>query len=133
MIGPAWYQRYVNFPVLLLLSSLALSSEVELTTVDRLRWMVVVVLSAAWMVTTPRSDEARPNSSKAASRAGRFPRRERAAATSATRCHAAQNTFLPMTSLRRPSALIDSRDTFFCVSPISSATSLCVRSLKNSR
>ena len=50
MVGPAWYQRYVDFPVLLLLSSLALTSEAELSTVDRLRWLVVVVLSAAWMV-----------------------------------------------------------------------------------
>ncbi len=50
MIGPAWYQRYVDFPVLLLLSSLALTSEVELSTIDRLRWLVVVVVSAAWMV-----------------------------------------------------------------------------------
>ncbi len=50
MIGPAWYQRYVDFPVLLLLSSLALTSEVELSTVDRLRWLVVVAVSAAWMV-----------------------------------------------------------------------------------
>ncbi len=50
MIGPAWYQRYVDFPVLLLLSGLALTSGVELRRVDRLRWLVVVVLSAAWMV-----------------------------------------------------------------------------------
>ena len=54
MIGPAWYQRYVDFPVLLLLSSLALTSGVELSTVDRLRWLVVVIVSAAWMVAFAR-------------------------------------------------------------------------------
>lgn len=50
MIGPAWYQRYVDFPALLLLSGLAVASGVELGTADRLRWLVVVAVSAAWMV-----------------------------------------------------------------------------------
>ena len=50
VVGAAWYQRYVDVPILLLLSCLALTAGVKLRRVDRLRWLVVVVLSLAWIV-----------------------------------------------------------------------------------
>ena len=48
--GASWYQRYIDFPILLVLSCLAMTAGVELRRIDRLRWLVVIVLSLAWIV-----------------------------------------------------------------------------------
>lgn len=45
-----WYQRYVDFPVLLLVAALAVSAGVGLRWLDRLRWIALAGVSVAWTV-----------------------------------------------------------------------------------
>ena len=47
-LSATWYQRYVDFPILLILAALAASAHVEFHFLDRLRWLIVVALSLAW-------------------------------------------------------------------------------------
>jgi hypothetical protein len=54
-VNLSWYQRYVDFPVLLILAALAVSAEVRLRSIDRLRWVVAVVLSVGWIVAYART------------------------------------------------------------------------------
>jgi hypothetical protein len=50
MANTAWYQRYVDFPVLLLLCALAVTAGSRFRWVDRARWLAVVAISLAWAV-----------------------------------------------------------------------------------
>ena len=47
-LNATWYQRYVDFPILLILAALAVSAHVEFHFLDRFRWVIVVALSLAW-------------------------------------------------------------------------------------
>ena len=51
----SWYQRYVDFPVLLMLVGLAVCAAVRLRSIDRVRWLLAVVLSAGWIVAYART------------------------------------------------------------------------------
>ena len=50
VVGPSWYQRYADFPILLLLSCLAVTAGVRLRRIDRVRWIVAIMVSMAWIV-----------------------------------------------------------------------------------
>jgi hypothetical protein len=50
VVAPSWYQRYVDFPILLLLSCLAVTAGVRLRLIDRVRWIVAIMVSLAWIV-----------------------------------------------------------------------------------
>jgi Dolichyl-phosphate-mannose-protein mannosyltransferase len=50
VVGVSWYQRYVDFPILLLLACLAVTAGVRLRRIDRVRWIVVILVSLAWIV-----------------------------------------------------------------------------------
>jgi hypothetical protein len=49
--NPTWYQRYVDFIVLLILFALVASARAPVRSLDVVRWAVVVCLSVAWTVT----------------------------------------------------------------------------------
>jgi 4-amino-4-deoxy-L-arabinose transferase-like glycosyltransferase len=48
--NPTWYQRYVDFPILLILAALAVTAGVRLGRVDRLRWLFAGLLGVAWLL-----------------------------------------------------------------------------------
>jgi Dolichyl-phosphate-mannose-protein mannosyltransferase len=50
MANSAWYQRYVDFPILLLLCALAVTARSRFRWADRGRWVAVVGISLAWAV-----------------------------------------------------------------------------------
>ena len=50
MANSAWYQRYVDFPILLLLCALAVTAGSRFRWADRGRWLALVVISLAWAV-----------------------------------------------------------------------------------
>jgi hypothetical protein len=43
-----WYQRYVDFPIVLVFAALAVSSGVEFRILDRFRWAIAAAISFAW-------------------------------------------------------------------------------------
>lgn len=47
LANPRWFERYVDFPILLALAGLALSAGVNLTRGDRERWLLAAVLAVA--------------------------------------------------------------------------------------
>jgi 4-amino-4-deoxy-L-arabinose transferase-like glycosyltransferase len=55
VVNLSWYQRYVDFPVLLILAALAVGAGVRLRSIDRVRWLVAVVLSVGWIVAYART------------------------------------------------------------------------------
>ena len=47
-VNTSWYERYVDFAVLLLLGGLVASGQARLRRVDGLRWVGVVAISLLW-------------------------------------------------------------------------------------
>lgn len=50
LANPRWYQRYVDFPILLLFAALALTAGVTLCRTDRERWLLTGLVSVAVFV-----------------------------------------------------------------------------------
>ena len=48
--NPDWYQRYVDFPILLVFTALAVSGGVAFRFLDRFRWAVAAAISLAWVM-----------------------------------------------------------------------------------